>query len=219
MGFQIIPQADPKISAGRRFSDAIGAGLETGGQMMQQYQQKELQKQQMQQENQAAKRMGVDLSGISDPKTRQEIVSLALQGQNQLALEGKKQGAPQKPLTLLQQSQKNLADERLKALQSNQSLFKSLTGQQSTEMQQQGQENPQMEGQEQGQSQQGVFDISKVPEDKLRQIAAFKGQPGQEGILGNIAQSELDKREDIKKQDRQIQLNKDKLGLSRDNDI
>lgn len=204
-----------KPSVGERLSGAIGAGLEQAGQISQAQQQK----QQIQQENQTAKALGIDLSGIADPKTRQQMLGLALQGKNQLALESKKQGALQKPLTQLQESQKKLADERLKALQSNQSLFKSLSGQQSPEMQQQDQENPPMQGQDQSQGQQGRFDISKVPEDKLRQIAAFKGQPGQEGTLGNLAQSELDKREDFKKLDRQIQLKKDELGLSRDNDV
>ncbi len=195
---QIIP-ANP--SQKRSFGEQVLAGLSEAAPGIQQHFQKQQQLQQMQQENQAAKRMGVDLSGISDPKTRQEIVSLALQGQNQLALEEKKQGAPQKPLTQLQESQKKLADERFKALQSNQNLFQSLSGQQSPDMQQQDQENPQMQGQDQSQDQQGRFDISTVPEDKLRQIAAFKGQPGQEGTLGNIAQFELDKRETKKKED------------------
>jgi len=88
MGFQILPQAQPKqASLGKRFSNAVGAGLETGGQMMQQYQQKELQKQQMLKENETAAKLGLDLSGIADPKTRQQMLGLALQGINQRELE------------------------------------------------------------------------------------------------------------------------------------
>ncbi len=47
------------------------------------YQGMKLQQQQMSQENEAAKRMGIDLSGISDPKVRQEIISNSLKGQTQ----------------------------------------------------------------------------------------------------------------------------------------
>jgi hypothetical protein len=89
--------------------------------------------------------------------------------------------APEKQLTPLQEAQKNLAEERLKNLQGQQSLFKSLTSPESQE----GPISPE----------QTSNPISRISDDNLSQLAAFAGQPGQEGILGNIAKAEKDKRE------------------------
>jgi hypothetical protein len=86
----LLPPVEKKHSFGQKFSNAIGSGLE----MAQQHQQ---QKQQMQQENEVAKQMGFDLSGITDPKTRQQMFGLAMQGKNQKELESlKQQGKPNK---------------------------------------------------------------------------------------------------------------------------
>lgn len=95
MGFQFLPQAAPKgPSTAKKFSNAVGAGLETGGQMMQEYQKK----QQMQQENEAAKNLGFDLTGITDPKMRQQAFAIAMQGGNQQQLELLKQYGKQQQL-------------------------------------------------------------------------------------------------------------------------
>lgn len=89
----ILPPVEKKPSFGQRFSNAIGSGLE----MVQQQQQQQKQMQQMQQENEVAKQMGFDLSGITDPKTRQQMFGLAMQGKNQQELETlKQQGKPNK---------------------------------------------------------------------------------------------------------------------------
>lgn len=78
-------QRPPKESLGQKFSNAVGAGLQIGGQMMQ----KHRQMQQMQQENETAKRLGLDLSGITDPKTRQQMFALAMQEKNKQAEQGR----------------------------------------------------------------------------------------------------------------------------------
>lgn len=87
-------------------------------------------------------------------------------------------------MTPLQQSQKKLADERLTALKGQQDLFRSLQGGQPEAMQEEG-----VSGQ---QSPQG---LSGAPIDKLHQVAAFAGQPGEAGIVGNMAKTEIEKRE------------------------
>lgn len=92
--------------------------------------------------------------------------------------------SPEKQMTPLQQSQKALTDERLKALQGQQDLFKRLN------------EQPQSPSFEQSHEKQG---ISNAPEEILRQVAAFKGQPGEAGIIGNMAEAELNKRSEERK--------------------
>lgn len=129
---------------------------------------------QQEQQMQAAQQLGIDPSIFQLPEEAQ-------------AQYFKQAFAPEKQMTPLQQSQKSLSDERLKALQGQQDLFKKLNPQ----VQQSGKqpiENPQ--------EQQGLSD---APEDILRKVSAFKGQPGEAGIIGNMAQSELDKRNEERK--------------------
>ncbi len=78
-------------SIGEKFSNAFGAGLS----MLQQHQEQKKQAQQLQQEDMAAQRLGVDISGIRDPKIRQEAISQALQGQRAEKLEMMKQQGKQ----------------------------------------------------------------------------------------------------------------------------
>lgn len=74
---QIIPAAKTK---GERLSEGIGRGLEFGGQLMQQHEAKQA----LNAENQALKQnYGIDLSGVADPKQRQQIVAQMLQGKGQ----------------------------------------------------------------------------------------------------------------------------------------
>lgn len=82
----VLP-ANPRQSFGQKLNIGLGRGLESLSQMQQQNQQQ----QQMQQENQTLKQMGIDLTGITDPKARQEFVAAALQGANQQQLEMLKQ--------------------------------------------------------------------------------------------------------------------------------
>jgi hypothetical protein len=64
-----------------RRNEAIGQALQMGGDLYQQHQQQQQAEQQFNQENAFAKQnFGVDLSGIRDPKMRNEIMSRQLQG-------------------------------------------------------------------------------------------------------------------------------------------
>lgn len=82
-------------------------------------------------------------------------------------------------LSPLQQSQKALADERLVALKQQQDLYSRLAS---------GGAPPE----EGTPSETGLRGAGK---DLLEQAAAFAGQPGEAGIIGNKAKSELDRRE------------------------
>lgn len=62
------------------FSSRLGGGLSAGvGSLLQGHEQK----QQMNRENEAAKRLGMDLSGIQDPELRRSLLVESLKGQNQ----------------------------------------------------------------------------------------------------------------------------------------
>jgi len=86
MAIQILP-ANPRTSFGEKLNAGIGNALG----MMEQYQQQAQSAKQLENENQALARMGIDLTGISDPKQRQQYVAAALQGANQRELEMMKQ--------------------------------------------------------------------------------------------------------------------------------
>lgn len=49
----------------------------------------------------------------------------------------------------------------------------------------------------------GIENIKQLTDDRLRQLAGFRGKSGSKGILGNIAQNELDIREANKKEARE----------------
>ena len=59
---------------------SLGGGLSQG---LNERQQRKQQTQLMQQENDAAKRMGIDLSGISDPRLRERVIAESLKQQTQ----------------------------------------------------------------------------------------------------------------------------------------
>jgi molecular chaperone GrpE (heat shock protein) len=61
-----------------KFGTAVGKGLDSGSQLYEAYQKK----QRLREENEAFKRMGMDLSGITDPELRKTIISETLKGQN-----------------------------------------------------------------------------------------------------------------------------------------
>ncbi len=169
-----ILESNRKPTFGQKLNAGVGRGLQVGNELMGQYQQKQM----MQQENEAAKKLGINLEGIHDPKMRQEALSIALQGQYT------------KPLTSLQQSQKSLADERLKALQGKEKLFSKLFQGNPDQVKNNQNSNPKEQNSPQNEEQ---FDLSQLPQDNLSKLAAFAGQPGEEGIIGNMAQAELDK--------------------------
>lgn len=76
---QVIGPGGPKkTTIGQKLNQGIGRGLEIGGQLMQQHQQK----QQMQAENEAVKRIGGDISGINNPKLREIALGEQLRGKS-----------------------------------------------------------------------------------------------------------------------------------------
>lgn len=167
---QIIPN-----NQRRSFGEQVLAGLNEAAPGIQQYFQQQQQQQQQEMQSQQA-RQAVEQLGL-DPA----VLNLPQQGQ---AAYFKSKFAPEKQMTDLQHSQKMLNEEKLKALQSNQKLFSSLRGEDNSHMSEGGQQP----------SEDFNFDLSKAPNDKLRQVAAFAGQPGEEGILGNFAKNEIDDR-------------------------
>jgi len=76
-----------KPTFAQKLNLGVGRGLDIASDLMRSSEQKKL----MQQENEASKRLGIDLTGIQDPKLRQEAVKYALQGQMKENLLNKKQ--------------------------------------------------------------------------------------------------------------------------------
>lgn len=76
---RVLQPVERKPSTAERFNQAFGAGM-SAIDVYQDYQKQESLKAQ---ENEAFKRMGIDLAGIQDPKIRQDIISQELQGKRQ----------------------------------------------------------------------------------------------------------------------------------------
>lgn len=178
---QIVPAAQPKgPSFGQRISQSVGTGLQMGSQMMQDHAKQD-----------ALKKLGIDPAVLSLPEQAQ-------------AEYFKSVFARDKPLNELQMAQKGLAEARTKQAQGQQSFFESLFG---GNQQQQSTNQDLMHDQQQGlEDSQDNFDLKNMPEDQLRQVAAFAGQPGQAGVIGNMAQNELSR----KMEDRKIRTDKEK---------
>lgn len=76
---QIIDLPQKRPSFAQKLNVGVGRGLEIGSQLMQQHQAE----QQRQQENQRFQELtGMDISGIQDPKMRQEALKYGLEGKN-----------------------------------------------------------------------------------------------------------------------------------------
>jgi|ERR1051326_5698563 hypothetical protein len=84
-------QVLPPRNRGPSFGEKLNAGIGNALGMMDQYQHQAQAAKQLENENQALARMGIDLTGVSDPKQRQQYVAAALQGANQRELEMMKQ--------------------------------------------------------------------------------------------------------------------------------
>ena len=85
---QFLHTPQKPLSTGQKLSNAVGVGLQGANQLMMARDQQKA----IQQENEAAKRMGIDLSGISDPDTRKKAFEYAMQGENQRKLETTENG-------------------------------------------------------------------------------------------------------------------------------
>ncbi len=73
---QVLKAAERRPSFAERLNQSFGAAADAVGQ----YQGQQKQQAAIAQENEAAKKLGIDLSGFQDPKLRQEVVSQQLQG-------------------------------------------------------------------------------------------------------------------------------------------
>jgi hypothetical protein len=158
------PPKGPSFS--QRLSAGVGRGLETASTMYQQHQAEQEELRKVRQLAQVYNQFGIPEG--TPPELAKTYLAEKMRGQR-----------PEKPLTALQESQKKLADERLNQTRSRSKLFESLTS------------GGRPSAPNEGQSQSG---IQNFPEDKLSQAAAFAGQPGEEGIIGNMAKAELDRR-------------------------
>lgn len=185
---QILEANPRKKSTAEKFNQAFGTGME----MLGQYTQK-------QQRQQAVKDLGLD------PR----ILQLPEQAQVEYF---KKAFTPEKGMTPLQESQLKLNEERLKALQSQQKLFEQMDTQEEPKKSKifKAPFKTEIELEESPKQKNG---LSQVSEETLRKIAGFKGQPGEAGIRGNIAQAELDAREKKQKtsEGMQAELRKETL--------
>jgi hypothetical protein len=81
---QIIPNRH------KSFSEQMLEGVNAAAPALQQFLQEQNMNSQREVENQALKKKGIDLSGISDPEARKQAISYALQGINQERLQGLK---------------------------------------------------------------------------------------------------------------------------------
>ncbi len=160
----------------RQRGPSLSQGLGNVANAYSQYsQEKEIAKQQKMQQEAIAKQFP-ELAGMP-PEMQKAAIPQLLKG---------RQG-----MTPLQQTQEQLNRARLDQIQEQNQMFNQLRGQQPS----QGQ--PGMEGgQPQQQSQGG---IESFPEEALNQMAAFKGQPGKQGVIGNMADTELHRRKEEKK--------------------
>lgn len=169
---QILRAPERKPSVGQRLSQGLGRGLEMGSQMYKEHQAKQLAQSQMQQENEAAKKsLGIDLSGIIDPKARQEYISQALQGKRQLETEQMKSGLQGENQINLekfrQQGRQNLQGQK-------QELLNEIFGQKSVQGQKQQIQEP-------GQSQQQPsYDPLKISDADIARASSMDPNLGRE---------------------------------------
>ncbi len=140
-------QREPKRSFGQKLSEGIGRGLDVGSQLMEAHNQKKA----IAQENDAAKRFGIDISGIQDPKMRQEAIKYALEGQMKENIQNKKQDF----------------------------LSKLFEGNQGGQSQQRGNDNL-LDNQQQEQMQQGGFNPAQISDEQIAQANAIDPNMGRE---------------------------------------
>jgi hypothetical protein len=178
---RVIPQIDRGPTSAEIFAEKFQAGKRR--------QREEAMAAEKEQAERARQRRSFELSGLPP-----ELADSPIEFQKAYL---KQKFTPEKKMTSLQETQQELAQERLNALKGQQKLFGDIFGNASTSQQSEQQD---LSNQEFHPETSQGFDISKVPVDKLRKAAAFAGQPGEAGILGNIAQAELDRKEKVERQ-------------------
>lgn len=109
---------------------------------------------------------------------------------------------PQKPLNALQEAQRDKYLAQIDAMKEQSDLFNSLLGngenRPTNKPQQQnlfGITKPEEMDQTTNEETKKPFSLSDLPENKLKALAAFEGQPGKIGIIGNMAANEMKKKE------------------------
>lgn len=135
----------------------------------------------------AAQAIG-NLSPQQDPKIKQMMIAEALKAQNPL-----------------NKAKQELAEAKTGQIKSQAKLFEDISG--NTENQKAApfflipeEEDGEIEEQVPPELK---SKLSQVPSDKLSQLAAFKGQPGEQGIIGNMADAEQTRRKESEKLDYQ----------------
>lgn len=109
-----------------------------------------------------------------------------------------------KEMTPLKKAQQELAEAKVGQIKSQQSFFDQISGTGESKPAPffvSAEEEP-VEGSEQV-PQEVKSKLGQIPEDKLEQLAAFEGQPGPQGIIGNMAKNELKKKQESEKLDYQ----------------
>lgn len=171
------------------FGAALGRTLgSTAGDTFANIIQSRRQRSQQEQENrEIQQRLGVDLTGVTDPDQRKAIMVEALKGR--------------RPLNPLQEAQKNLAEARTKQAQGQTELFQNLFGGTPQNIGQQLARagSPRESFDKQPQQQPDIRNPQTWSDDQLRKVSSFAGQPGEMGIVGNMAKQELDARREEKK--------------------
>ncbi len=106
--------------------------------------------------------------------------------------------------TALQQTQEQLNRARIQQIEEQSQMFDKLRGQNPSQDQSaigSGQSYSGVEGEQPQQNQKGG--IETFPIETLKQLAAFKGQPGKQGVMGNMADTEINRREQEEKRKRE----------------
>ena len=168
---QIIPRTK---STSERFFDALGMASEGAVKGL-------ISQHENRQRQEAFKEMGLD------PR----ISNLPPEAQ---AAYFKQQFAPEKAETPLQKTQRELNEEKLRALQGRQNIFKQFFPEaEDSGIEPKNAPSIQNEMPELNTEQKSA--LERMSDRQLRQAAAFKNEPGEEGIIGNLAQEELERRE------------------------
>ena len=173
---QFIPRAK---STSERFFDALGMASEGAVKGL-------MSQQESQQRQEAFKELGLDPS----------IASLPKEAQAAYFKEHFKQESP------LQKTQRELNEAKLESLKDRKNIFNELfpttkeTGMEKTVPPSMEQDIPELNPEQR-------TALERMSDEQLRKASAFKNEPGEEGIIGNLAQGELDRREKKEKINRQ----------------
>jgi hypothetical protein len=166
------------------FLQSLVGGIADGAQTaIPQYFQQQAQQRQLQQANDTYKRLtGQDMSGIP-PQDQAKIYTEMLKGQNK------------QNLNPLQKTQMDLHKAKIEDLNSTNSFFDQVMSDDNTQPQLQNDQNFEMGQQDQQETREPGSGIETLPDNHLKKIAGFAGQPGKKGVAGTIAKNELEKRE------------------------